>query len=78
MKNGPPLVLWLLAALLSINIALATVIWQMNTARMDRQDAALAVIEARIISTQAQYAKIDVLDERVRNLKEILDRLAAR
>ena len=78
MKNGPPLVLWLLAALLSINIALATVIWQMNTARMDRQDAALAVIEARIISTQAQYAKIDVLDERVRNLKEILDRLVAR
>ena len=78
MKNGPPLVLWSLAALLSINIALATVIWQMNTARMDRQDAALAVIEARIISTQAQYAKIDVLDERVRNLKEILDRLAAR
>ena len=78
MKNGPPLVLWLLAALLSINITLATVIWQMNTARMDRQDAALAVIEARIISTQAQYAKIDVLDERVRNLKEILDRLVAR
>ena len=78
MKCSPALVQWLLGILLSIILGLTVVVWQTNTARMDRQDVALALIDARLISIQEQYVKIDVIDERVKNLKEILDRLIER
>ena len=66
-RNGS-LSMWLLGALLALNLAMGGMLWNTATNRLDR-------IEDRVERVQAEYGRIPTLEQRVIQLQATMDKL---